>query len=68
MQTESRTIEELIEGKECPLPLEVIPNKMGVPVCNVKGIEWTRQEDDQLLSLTILFKPSPAKTDPSKPL
>lgn len=41
----------------CPIPLEVIPNKMGINLCSVKSIEWDEQDDGQLVSLTINFIP-----------
>lgn len=42
-----------------PLPIEVIPNHMGINLCSVEGMTWTRQPDGQLVSLTIHFKPAP---------
>lgn len=61
--TTRKTVEELIESKESPLPLEVIPNYMGINLCSVEGVEWVRQEDGQLVSLTVVFIPanSPAQ-------
>ena len=52
-----RLIKELIETKESPLPLEVIPNKMGINLCSVDSITWTKQEDGQLVNLAINFIP-----------
>lgn len=67
MKTESitRTVEELIEiekkgGPESPLPLEVIPNYMGINLVAVKSLTWTRREDGQLVDLTIHFIPEEA--------
>lgn len=58
MKTTTKTVTELIETKESPLPLEVIPNNMGINLCSVDALAWTRQEDGQLVSLTIHFRPS----------
>jgi hypothetical protein len=45
-------------GKEyCPLPLEVIPNFMGINLSNVRDISWTKRQDGQLVDLTINFIP-----------
>lgn len=45
----------------CPLPLSVIPNQMGINLCSVESIQWTKQEDGQLVNLTINFTPEPAE-------
>lgn len=58
MKTEFKRVEELIETKDSPLPLEVIPNNMGINLCSVEGLSWTKQEDGQLVSLTIHFNPT----------
>lgn len=53
-------IAELIEdGVYCPLPVEVIPNQMGINLCSVDCIEWKKQKDGQLVYLTIYFQPEP---------
>lgn len=58
MKTELRTIEEIINGGEsCPLPITVIPNNMGINLCNVEAISWTKKDDGQLVNLTIHFIP-----------
>ena len=59
MKTTTKTVTELIETRESPLPLEVIPNNMGINLCSVDALTWTRQEDGQLVSLTIHFVPAP---------
>ena len=59
MKTTTKTVTELIETKESPLPLEVIPNNMGINLCSVDALTWTQQEDGQLVSLTIHFVPAP---------
>ena len=57
MKTEMKTIQEIIDGAESPLPIEVIPNHMGINLVSVEAISWTRQEDGQLVNLTIHFTP-----------
>lgn len=43
---------------KAPLPLKIIPNYMGINFCAVDSIQWVRQtKDNQLISLTINFKP-----------
>jgi hypothetical protein len=42
-----------------PLGLDVIPNNMGINLCSVEGMSWTKQDDGQLVSLTIHFEPAP---------
>ena len=58
MKTVTRTVDELLESKDSPLPLEVIPNKMGINLCSVESLTWTRQDDGQLVGLTINFLPA----------
>lgn len=63
MKVYQRTIEDLIENEDtvdngCPIPLEVIPNNMGINLCSVDSLSWQKQEDGQLVNLTIYFKPS----------
>lgn len=58
MKTYFATVKDLIENEEtCPLPLEVIPNSMGINLCSVDAISWQRQDDGQLANLTIHFSP-----------
>lgn len=58
MKTTFKTVEELIENKELsPLPLEVIPNYMGINLCSVEALSWQKQDDGQLTNLTIHFSP-----------
>lgn len=47
MKTIFKTIDELIKSKDCPLPLEVIPNNMGINLSSVDAISWQKQEDGQ---------------------
>jgi len=58
MKTIFAKIQDIIDGKvKCPLPLEVIPNNMGINLCAVEAISWQRQKDGQLVNLTIHFTP-----------
>jgi hypothetical protein len=55
----TRTVKDLIEaGEDAPLPLSVIPNYMGINLCSVDSLSWTRREDGQLVNLTINFIPA----------
>jgi hypothetical protein len=59
MKTEFHTVAELLDSKlEPPIPLAVIPNHMGINLCAVDGISWTKQADGQLVSITIHFMPA----------
>ena len=62
MKTTTKTVTELIENNESPIPLAVIPNNMGISLSNVDALTWTRQDDGQLVSLTIHFVPAPNVT------
>ena len=58
MKTTFKKVSELIKNNEtCPLPLEVIPNQMGINLCSVDAISWQEQSDGQLTNLTIHFLP-----------
>ena len=58
METIFKKVSELVDNKEtCPLPLEVIPNYMGINLCSVDTISWQKQDDGQLTNLTINFLP-----------
>lgn len=60
METTFKKVKDLVENKEtCPLPLEVIPNHMGINLCSVDSISWQKQDDGQLVNLIINFKPEP---------
>jgi hypothetical protein len=51
-------VSDFIEGKaESPLPIDVIPNNMGINLCSVDAISWQEQDDGQLVNLTIHFLP-----------
>jgi len=59
LKTTTRKVSDLIEaGEEPPLPLEVIPNSMGINLSEVDSMTWTKQKKDgQLVDLTIHFNP-----------
>ena len=46
------------EAKDCPFPIALIPNYMGINLCSVKEIEWIIQDDGQLTDIHITFIPS----------
>ena len=49
-------ISDIFEGKaESPLPIDVIPNNMGINLCSVDAISWQKQDDGQLVNLSIHF-------------
>ena len=51
-------VSDIIEGKvESPLPIDVIPNNMGINICSVDAISWQKQNDGQLVNLSIHFLP-----------
>ncbi len=54
----TKTIEQLLEDEDSPLPLGVIPNYMGINLCSVESLTWEKQEDGQLKHLTINFIPA----------
>jgi hypothetical protein len=59
MLVEFKKVSELVDNNEnCPLPLEVIPNYMGINLCSVDSISWQKQDDGQLVNLSINFIPS----------
>ena len=60
-----KKISELVDNKEeCPLPLEVIPNNMGISLCSVEAVSWKKQEDGQLVNVSIYFKPAKLTPQP----
>ena len=58
MKTITKTVSDMITNNEdAPLPMDVIPNNMGINLCSVEAMTWTKQDDGQLVSLTIHFLP-----------
>ena len=59
MKTFKKSVDEIVDKKEdCPLNLSVIPNHMGINLCRVDSVAWQKQDDGQLTSLTVYFKPA----------
>ena len=60
-----KTVKELVEANGDPdlscanSFLSTIPNNMGINLCSVHGLSWIKQDDGQLISLTIHFLPDP---------
>jgi len=42
----------------CPIPLDVFPNYMGINLVSIDSVEWVKQEDGQLVTLTVNFIPN----------
>jgi hypothetical protein len=58
METTFKKIRDLVKNPSlCPLPIDVIPNYMGINLCSVDAISWQKQSDGQLANLTIHFIP-----------
>lgn len=56
--TVTKKVSDLVARREePPLPLSVIPNYMGINLCSVDSVSWTKQADGQLVELTIRFIP-----------
>ena len=68
MKTTFATIGDILNGKECPLPLDIIPNSLGISLCAVDAISWTKQADGQLVNLNIHFKPEQLKEQNQAPI
>jgi hypothetical protein len=64
MKTEFHSMRTELETTGWPLDPAVIPNHMGINLCSVEGMSWTRQDDGQLVSLTIHFQPAAPGEDP----
>ncbi len=54
----NKKVDEIINGSKCPLPLEVIPNHMGINLLSVESISWAECNDRQISYLSINFKTS----------
>ncbi|HPR92319.1 MAG TPA: hypothetical protein PLR64_03660 [Candidatus Dojkabacteria bacterium] len=62
METTFKSISEIIDQNiDCPIPIRVIPDNMGINLVAVDSICWQRQDDGQLVSITIYFKPESKK-------
>lgn len=52
-------VEDVVNNNSyCPIPLNIIPDKMGINLVSVNSVEWTEQNDGQLVDLTIKFNPT----------
>jgi len=52
-------VEDIVNNNSyCPIPLDVLPDKMGINLVSVDSVEWTEQNDGQLVDLTIKFNPT----------
>lgn len=59
MESHYKKVTDIVKNDEySPLPLEVIPNYMGINLCSVDAISWQKQDDGQLTNLTIHFIPA----------
>lgn len=59
MQTTLAPIKDIIDGKiKSPIDVAVIPNHMGINLSSVEALSWTRQDDGQLVSMTVHFIPA----------
>jgi len=64
METVFKKVSDIIAGDGyCPIPLEAIPNSMGINLCSVEAVSWQRQEDGQLVNVCIYFKPAQDSVD-----
>jgi hypothetical protein len=53
----------LARPEECPFPVDVIPNRMGINLCAVSGVTWEKLPDGQLVTVTIHFVPDVSGAD-----
>ena len=56
IKTEYHDIRE--EGVDFPTPLGVMPDQMGINLCSMAGMSWSRLPDMQLVSVTVHFLPN----------
>jgi hypothetical protein len=61
MKTEFRKLtEENLNDKDWAIDLSAFPNCQGINLCSIEGITTTRQDDGQLVSMTVHYIPSKA--------
>jgi hypothetical protein len=59
METNKVTIEDVVNNNAyCPIPVDVFPNLMGINLVSVDSVEYTKQTDGQLVSMTVNFIPN----------
>ena len=46
------------ENVDFPSPVALIPNQMGINLCSVEGMSWSKLSDGQLVSVTVHFLPN----------
>ena len=62
--TEKVTIKDVVKNNEyCPIDIDVFPNYMGINLISVDSVEWVKQEDGQLVTLTVNFIPNNDKSE-----
>jgi len=57
MKTEFHTVTGTVTDHSInwPIPLSVVAGSLGIGIKDIGGVSWTRQEDDQLVELTVHF-------------
>ena len=59
MIREKVTIEDVVKNNAyCPIPVDVFPNLMGINLVSVESVDYTKQIDGQLVSITVNFIPN----------
>lgn len=59
METKKVTIEDVVNNNAyCPIPVNIFPNEMGINLVSVDSVEYTKEVDGQLVSMTINFIPN----------
>jgi hypothetical protein len=59
METKKVTIEDVVKNNAyCPISIDVFPNLMGINLVSVDSVEYTKQTDGQLVSMTVNFIPN----------
>ena len=59
MITNKVTIEDVVKNNTyCPIPVDVFPNLMGINLVSVESVDYTKQIDGQLVSITVNFIPN----------
>ena len=64
MKTEYHSMRTETETAKWSLDPSVLPNHMGINLYANEGMPWTRQDDGQLVNLTIHFLPAVPVEDP----
>ena len=48
----------MVDAEKCPFAPSWIPNMLGINLCSVRDITWEKQDDGQLVNITINFIPN----------